>query len=297
MSHKNKGTLVSAPTSCQLLLLAIITLWSACDLINPEESLPAYLTIESFEFSTSPEQGVNSSQITDAWVFVEGVSMGIFELPATVPTLTLGNSKITVFPVIRENGVRSTPIIYPFYDRYEIDVELTAEQTITIQPTTKYTDDAVFELVESFNSSNQRLNGGNPDAVEVEEGVGVVDLSDKELVEFTSSATFIDLPTSGGFPVFLEFDYQTNVEFEVGLLGRDPNPVNPVNATIYKVILCPIDRWNKVYINFQPELEASQLLGYRLAFRASTTDTGCGNVATANQKVLIDNVKFIRRGN
>ncbi|MEM1124402.1 MAG: hypothetical protein AAGJ18_28445, partial [Bacteroidota bacterium] len=77
MSDKNKGTFVSAPTSCQLLLLAIIALLGACDLINPEESLPAYLNVEPFEFSTLPEQGVNSSQITDAWVFVDDVSMGI----------------------------------------------------------------------------------------------------------------------------------------------------------------------------------------------------------------------------
>ena len=266
---------------------------NACGLLNPEEQLPAYLEINNFELTTSPTQGENSAQITDAWVFANDLSLGIFELPATVPVLDLGSQNITVFPVVRENGLRSTPVIYPLYNRYESTLELMANQTVTIQPTTTYDANAVFELVEDFNASNHLLSGTDQSAVQSADSVGKILLADKDAVEFTSSITFIDLPTSGGLPVFLEIDYKNNVAFEIGLVGISNN----INATSYKVTLCPINRWNKVYINFQEDLQVSQLPSYRLAFRVSTDDLGCGGSEETNPEVLIDNVKFIRLKN
>ena len=105
-----------------LALVLYCFLVSSCDIVNPEEALPAYLKIERFEFSTTPAQGTASEQITDVWVFVNDLSLGIYELPATIPSLDVGNQNITIFPVIRENGVRSTPIIYPFYNRFETNI-------------------------------------------------------------------------------------------------------------------------------------------------------------------------------
>ena len=275
------------------LLIGFGLFFSTCDIINPEEQLPAYLEINNFDFTTTASQGADSEQITDVWVFVDDTSLGVYELPATVPVLNLGNQRITVFPVIRENGLRSSPIIYPFYERYETTQELISETIISINPSTTYTNKTVFELVEDFNNNGHQLNGGDPNAVQVVDGVGAIQLAGKEMVEFTSSSTFLDLPTSGGLPVFVEFDYKTNVELEIGLLGLNANPINPVSSTLYNYILCPINRWNKVYINLQPDLEASQLPSYKLAFRATINDTGCGNVNTNAPEVLIDNVKFV----
>ena len=114
----------------------------------------------------------------------------------------------------------------------------------------------------------------------------------EEIAEVTSIPTFIDLPTSGGSPVYLELDYRTNVELEVGLIGFDVN--TGTQATNYKVILCPITNWNKVYISFQEDLELSQLDSYQLAFRTSTNDTGCGGVSIDTPETLFDNIKLIR---
>lgn len=279
--------------------LGIFTLFflSSCSLVDPEEQLPAYLEINNFELTTSPLQGENSAQITDAWVFVNDLSLGVYELPATVPILDLGSQNITIFPVIRENGLRSAPVIYSLYNRYESTLELMANQTITIQPTTTYDDNAVFELVEDFNGSNHVLSGTDQSAVQSVDGIGKILLEEKDAVEFTSSNAFIDLPTSGGLPVFLEIDYKNNVAFEIGLVGINDNPNSPINATSYKVTLCPINRWNKVYINFQEDLQVSQLPSYKLAFRVSTDDLGCGGATETNPEVLIDNVKFIRLKN
>ena len=274
---------------------------NACEIINPEEGLPAYIQIDRFDFSTTPAQGVASEQITDVWVFVNDLSLGIFELPATVPSLDVGNQNVTIFPVIRENGIRginTSPIIYPFYRRFETTTELVAGETITIQPNTTYVNNAVFELIEEFDQNGHLLRGGeDTDAINIVDDTGQILLGDSEAVEFASTETFLELPTISGLPVFLEFDYRTNVEFEVGLVGIDPSPTNPINATVYDVVLCPLNRWNKVYVNLQSLLERSQLPGYKLAFRASINDTGCGNVNTTAPEVLLDNIKFIRLDN
>lgn len=283
-----------------LFLLPLCICLSSCDLINPEEPLSAFLQINKFDFTTTEAEGAASEQITDAWVFVEDISLGIYELPVTVPVIELGSKSVTIFPVIRENATPSTPIIYPFYERYEEAVELIATETVTIQPNTMFLpQNTIFELVEDFENSSHQLNGDTPDAIQIVErptrdgnisGVGQILLDGATEVEFTSTATFLNLPTSGGLPVFLEIDYRTNIEFELGLVGIDPNPVQPINAVSYKIILCPIDRWNRVYVSFQPELAASQLPAYKLAFRASTN----GLLANQTPEVLIDNVKFIR---
>lgn len=288
-------------------LLLLCGLFATCEIINPEEDLPAYLQINEFAFTTTGSQGANVAQITDAWVYSGDISLGVYELPATVPVLNLGNQTITVFPVIRENGLRSAPILYPFYQRYTLDVNLTADQTITIQPMTAYlANSTVFELVEDFEDTSHKLTGRNPDAVKINRtpakvaygnGVGQVLLDTLGDIIFTSSPTFGDLPTQGNFPVYLEISYKTNVEFNVGLVGLDNNPSNPINATAFKVTLCPIDKWNKVYINFQEDLTLSQLPNYKLAFRLSTDDTGCGRIENETPELLIDNIKFISQTN
>ena len=84
---------------------------------------------------------------------------------------------------------------------------------------------------------------------------------------------------------------RNNVAFEIGLEGISNN----LNATLFKVTLCPINRWNKVYINFQEDLQISQLPSYRLAFRVSTDDLGCGGGIETTPEVLIDNIKFVRQ--
>lgn len=290
----------------QLVVVAILCLlycFSACELINPEEDIPAFIKVDNFQLTTALNtQGSNRHQINDVWAFVGGEALGVFELPATIPVLATGTQNITLFAGIRENGLRSSPVIYPFYERYEVELNLVPEQTTTISPRIKYnTQNSIFELIEDFEDSRLSLRTTIPNALnrtttQILEGTasGQVLLNTNPRIELTSTTTFLDLPTSEGLPVYLEMDYRTNVELEVGLVGISTDPLNPIEAVSYKVILCPLSEWNKVYINFQEDLEISQLDAYRLAFRASIEDTGCGNSNRTNPEVLLDNIKLIR---
>ncbi len=278
---------------------SFLMLLSACDIINPEEDIPSFIEVMDFELTTNLQtEGSNQHQINDVWAFVEGEALGVFELPATIPILATGNQTITLLAGIRENGLRSTPVIYPFYERYEEVVNLVEGQTITITPSINYVTNSVFELNEDFETSNLQLEGGIQRITtggQIKEGAGAgrIQVGQTE-TEVVSIATFIDLPTAGNLPVFLEMDYQTNVELEVGLIGFNINSADTNRSALFKVTLCPIDQWNKVYINFQEELALSQFSGYQLAFRTSTNDTGCGNIDTTNPEVLLDNIKLIR---
>jgi len=288
-----------------LYLLCTLCYLSACDIINPAEDIPAYIQVDNFELTTNLiTQGSNRHQINDVWAFVGGEALGVFELPANIPVLATGDQTITLFAGIRENGLRSTPVIYPFYERYETIVNLVPEQTTIISPTITYhAGNSLFEVIEDFEDSRLTLRSTTPNTLgrttataQILEGTasGQILLNTNTRVELTSRATFTDLPTTEGLPVYLEMDYRTNVELEVGLVGISTDPLNPIESVSYKVILCPLSDWNKVYINFQEDLEVSQLEAYRLAFRASIEDTGCGNSNRTNPEVLLDNIKLIR---
>lgn len=279
--------------------LLFIIIFSSCEVINPEEAIPSFLEVNNFELITTLEsQGSNQHQINDVWAFIDGEALGIFELPATIPILAEGPKMITLIAGIRENGLRNAPVIYPFYDGYVQDLTLIEGQTITVNPTINYSSNSVFEFLENFESSNLKLAGQiqqTTDNNKVKEGRGSGSiLLDQSSIELNSSVTFIDLPTVGGLPVFLEMDYRTNVELEIGLVGFDINSINSTRSINYKVTLCPISEWNKVYINFQEDLELSQFTGYQLAFRASTDNTGCDNISRDNPEILLDNIKLIR---
>ncbi len=286
------------------LILSLSLLFiSACDIINPEEEIPSFIQINEFQLVTNEvTQGSNTHQITDVWAFVNGEALGVFELPATIPILAAGMQNITLFAGIRENGLRSAPVIYPLYDNYEVSLNLVPEEIAVLTPTIEYISNSVFVLIEDFEDGSIGLEGNsngtinrvtNTTQVLSGNGAGSISLIE-EATEINSITTFLDLPTSGGTPVYLEMDYRTNVELEVGLVGFDLSTVNPIQATNFNVVLCPIDDWNKVYVNFQTDLELSQLDGYQLAFRASINDTGCGGIPTENPEILLDNVKLIR---
>ncbi len=277
----------------------VLFLFSSCDIINPEEDIPSFIEVKDFQLMTDPQtEGSNQHQINDVWAFVEGEALGVFELPATIPILATGNQTITLLAGIRENGLRSAPVIYPFYERYEEVINLVEGQTITVTPTINYVENSAFEFQEDFETTTLKLERAiqrTTESSQIKEGIGAGRIKvDQSATVINSSITFIDLPTEGGLPVFLEMDYRTTLELEVGLIGFNINAGDANRAEIYKVTLCPIDQWNKVYINFQEELAITQFSGYQLAFRASTNDTGCGNINSTNPEVLLDNLKLIR---
>ena len=63
---------------CCLLLTGLIY---SCDVINPEESIPAYIHIPEFRLETGLGQGSNSHNITDVWLTVGTEFSGCIPYP------------------------------------------------------------------------------------------------------------------------------------------------------------------------------------------------------------------------
>lgn len=269
-----------------------------CEIINPEEQIPAYVTINNFAITSSLEtQGYASSKITDAWVYANNIFIGAYELPATIPILSEGATSIIVYPGIKENGISGTGMIYPFYNAYTITSTLTAGETIVINPVTAYKNSSsiTFLMLERFESSN-------PFYSVIDDGVLTTTSTDTEVFEGSRSAVctltgetdtfYVQTSTLLYFPptdkqLFLELDYKCDIPFNVWV------KCNAATGTaIYDEVLTITSKelWNKIYINLNATLQffaAYQPVSYQLEFRAinTTSDTA---------QLFYDNIKIIQ---
>src|SRR5688500_13907587 len=97
------------------LFISALLLISGCKkTVNPEE-IPSYLYIDKINLQTLAGEGTSKQDITDAWVYVQGQAIGVFELPARIPVLAEGNPEVWVYAGIKKDGISSTRVKYPFF--------------------------------------------------------------------------------------------------------------------------------------------------------------------------------------
>ena len=281
-----------------IFALLITLLIHGCEVINPDEQIPAYVTINNFTITATLEtQGFASSKITDAWVYANNIFIGAYELPATIPILAEGITSLIIYPGIKENGISGTGMIYPFYNAYTISPELIAGETVVVNPATTYKNSAAisFIMLERFESSN-------PFYSVIDDGILTTTSTDSEVFEGNRSAvcTLVDeidtfyVQTSGVlfFPetdhqLFLELDYKCDIPYNVWVKCNTAN-----GTSVYDEVLTVTskDYWNKIYINLNTTLQffaAYQPESYQLEFRAinTTSDTA---------QLFYDNIKIIQ---
>ena len=133
-----------------ILLLFIGWTLVSCNKQELEADIPAYIYINNFTLTTTPEQGTSSHKITDAWVYLDQELLGVFELPVRFPVVKEGSFKLDVYPGIKENGIAERRERYLFYNGYSEQIQLEKEKTIEITPTTTYTSGTTFYWMEDF---------------------------------------------------------------------------------------------------------------------------------------------------
>ncbi|NJO87225.1 MAG: hypothetical protein HC821_04310 [Lewinella sp.] len=199
---------------------------------NPAEAEPVYLLIEGVELRTNEaQQGAATQDVTEAWVFVNNVLLGVFDLPARVPVLADGEAEIRVEMGVRENGLSQLPNIFPFYAPYETNLTLVAGQTyaLGILPF-GYRSTTVFGIIEDFENnrpriftdlltgnSSLRISNSNPRSGS-NCGQLTLDLSNP-VAEITSLLNF--LPQGLTPEYWLEVDVLADVPVVWGLVGFD----------------------------------------------------------------------------
>ena len=112
---------------CKILTTCFILMNTQCNESLTAE-IPSYIEIVNFDYygnldsydgyNTYPNE-YQSTNITDAWVTMDGQALGVFELPCTIPILSDGLHTFTIYPGIKVNGIAGNRIKYPFYSKFE----------------------------------------------------------------------------------------------------------------------------------------------------------------------------------
>lgn len=282
-------------TSFRYSIMFLAFFMIACDAINPADPIPSYLIIEPFQLTTTENQGSDSEKLTETWLYVNDEFLGAYSLPAIVPVIAEGDSKIILFPGVRVNGISSTPDIYPFYSTFELDTTLFLAVKTVVTPMIKYAENAEFSAVENFDFNQPLLNDldgdletkvilSNDDVFEGAASGKIVLTQDHPDIQVSTILQYTDLPTNGT-PVYLELNYKNNVEFALGLIGIENNPPG---ISDYFYVFNQQQEWNKIYIELTERLKVSQFQKYQIAFRANfNASSGETNF------IYLDNLKLV----
>ncbi|RYD82976.1 MAG: hypothetical protein EOP53_02175 [Sphingobacteriales bacterium] len=277
------------------ILFAINALiFSGCDLANPPEDIPAYIHIKDYTLTTDPiKEGTSANKITDAWLYVGNSFLGAFELPTTVPSLEKGMKEAIIMAGVKENGISTTHVPYPFYQSYKTIIDLKETKVDTIKPVWKYKEETRFPWIEDFEGS----------AISIENNTLVGSTTDFRVTTSTDSAfegnsalaatldknhTYFECITKNAYQmprgkaVWLELNYKTEVPVEVGVQSIGAAG----NAHLFVAGMKPSANWNKIYINltttvsYEPQTQVFRI--YIAAF-----NEGNGG------RILIDNIKLL----
>ena len=231
----------------KITYLLILLVLSSCQK-EDTGGIPSYLKIDNITL----DEGNTTSNITDAWVYINGQLQGVYELPAKFPVLEQGNTDIKVYAGIKNNGIAAERAVYPFYNPYTINTELSINSTIVINPEISIKENISgqfddFDPSYSFNADTcfQVLSGGPYGKF------GSLSLSDSDSI-LIAEINYQDFPLSfdnvpqQGSPTYMELDYKNNTSFLVGMYINFPN-----SPTLEKGLLWinPKEDWNKIYID------------------------------------------------
>lgn len=284
-----------------LYILILLLFISSCSFFDKQEDTPSYIHIKKFELNTSSAQGTNSNNINDVWVFINGNAMGVFELPCTIPYLGEGNTRITLYAGIKDDGIAAIRKIYPFYTNYVVDKVLTRGKVDTISPTTTYFDpplcnidkeefeDAGIKFVADASSTINVIKTNAVGEVFEDQYSGIISMNASDLFMKSFYTTNFAFPGNGG-QAYLEINYKNNVEFIIGMeitepmniVQTDNTGINPSYDDNENLV------WKKIYVNLTDLINLHpNATNYRIYIKAVNPEASNGLF------VLIDNFKVL----
>lgn len=233
----------------------------SCNIINPDEPIPTFIKIDSFNvLSVAPAtHGSVSENISDAWVYVNSENIGNFQLPATVPVILeegTDSADISIYAGIKVDGFSFNRRRYIFFEPYKTRLAYLQGQTQNWTPEVTYRTTNNYELLEDFESGNAFEASANTDTSitrttdpaylfeGTNSGLVYLDATHKSSNSVTTQS-FI-LPSGNVKQSFMELDYKNDVPFTIEVQLSFPN-----SPTLIFELLSLNSRtdWNKVYIN------------------------------------------------
>jgi hypothetical protein len=281
----------------QTILFCTLILFYSCNFINPDEEVPAYIMINDFSVSTSPGQGTNRNAISELWVYSNADIVGVFDVPAQIPVIGKGNRKLTIFAGIKNNGIGTTRIRYPFLATYDTILNLEPLEEVTLSPVFRYNEDAIIDNSRNFETGNTFVAGannqGNLDLIDDAQIAADGNRCIKASMPSSAYMQYIDntnLLMEAGNVVFLEMDYSCNNTFGIGVyVIQDGN-----SSKVPVLFLTPttpgdgsLPEWNKVYVDFGAiAIQYPNADYYRIYFESSANES-------SDPTVFLDNLKIV----
>ncbi|MCB0570724.1 MAG: hypothetical protein KDC66_13205 [Phaeodactylibacter sp.] len=284
------------------LLLALLPL-AACDIINPEEGIPAYLYVPDFTFTTNTvTEGSASEKITDVWLSVDGDFLGAYTLPAFIPLLEVGERDIVLQAGIKDNGINATPDIYPYYQDYRVTRTLTPDMVDTLRPAIRYRSDVNFAFIENFEGNSQifqDVRRGSLDQIQLT-NTDVFEGNGACLITLDTSMSIFEVATNDYFTgladkstlVYLEVNYKSDVPVVFGLVGNTLNGSASQEVLVLNPGFTPKDQWNKIYFNLSYIITEIGLDKYQVVFQAYIPIEN-GQLSRNQAHVWLDNIKLL----
>jgi hypothetical protein len=279
-----------------LLLLG----FTACVKNNPD---PSWLEVTAWTLQSnidlSGDEGELSHNITEAWVSIDDKVIGVFQVPFKIPILKDGMCNIKIYPAIKNNGISATKKIYPFLEVYEVNQTLIQNQTLTLNPVTKYKSVTQFWIEDFEDDANSWLLEDDPNTSianceQANENLqpfngsfyGKVSMNsiDSLWVAYTENDIFI----AKGKEAYLEIDYHNTNSLTTGLIyvstsGVTNNINIRLNAQSPESVV-----WKKIYIELKELITASpNSSNFQQSFSCYLDP---GQIST---EILIDNIKVV----
>ena len=247
--------------------------------------------------ATTAGQGENTHKITDVWVFDGPDFLGIFPLPAKVPVIIDGTEKsFSVFAGVRNNGVSSNALRYPFYEPIEVSANLTAQEEREIPMTFTYSVNTKFDLIEEFEGNHifvedPNENDGPGAEIMIQSDVVRSGMSSGQILFDTDTSAFerttlftFDRQENSGASTFIELDYKCDIPLLAGWITYDNNFIQ----RDYNVLIAPSSEWNKIYIDISEFVGQVEIDRYSIAFASAISPSDAFPAS-----IYIDNIKLV----
>jgi len=282
-------------------ILTLVTLsLTSCN----EDITTSWLKIDTINLTSNvTTEGENSHNITDAWVFMDNQPLGVWELPCEIPILDEGKHSFIVYPGIKNNGINSTRIKYPFYKTDDFELTLLKGETVSYQPTVSYKSNIIFSGRENFEDTGIILNPNSaldtskihiiskvnyPNIVKYGENCGKITLNQNDTI--TQVITNLNLDIEKG-QVFLELDYMNTNSFAIGLnwiSGLTGNSNNDPFIVINQQEESD-SKWKKIYLDLTSYVaNVDQAISFEF-YIVANLDKG-----KSNSFVYLDNLKIVQ---
>ena len=210
-----------------LFFVIIALALSSCKVFSPDEIVPSYIYVNEIMVKTTSAQGSSSSNIIDAWVYVDGNYIGTWELPSKIPIHASGNYNLQIFAGIKKSGLTALRVTNPFMNSFDTTMNSIPNKLDSLSP--KVTYESANFWIEDFEDPGIKFTKAsysdttleitiNPAEVFEGNGTGKIKLTNSQLLfeGFTSEPSFNSFP-KGGKPVYLEMDFKSNEVITIGI--------------------------------------------------------------------------------